>query len=577
MSVKKSLKIVVIIVIGIGMILSFLLNYFITLNLVESNFEKRAQIDVERIINTVTKTNSFDDLDLNDFDFEVDVIDDSFKLLASSNASKDFYFSSDVFEARKNGSSSSISKEGKVFPLEYIYSQKVQLLNKIIVIRCKYRILAFEEYKSKLLNIVIIFFVLSILFIFLVITTIKREYKKPLVKLANSTSKVNPSAREKIITDTNDSAILTLVGEFNNLIDNYNSLIEHDSKRLSYINSFLSNLSTGIIVFSLERSVKLMNNKAGELLHLHRKNVFLEAKVDNEYYERIFKIVNEIIDTKESIQFDIEVENDKILEIEGIPFYNRYSPYEFSGVVLMIRDVTKLRALEVVQREFVSNVSHELKTPLAVISGYAQTLLSDENNLSDANRKICLNSIYKETDRLSYLIAQLLELARINEDRGMNDFKDFNPFELVEKSMVALRGIAKGKNIIIVTNVNFKEISINSHSLFFYQILNNLVSNAIKYSPNNSKIIINQNVESNNYYLKVIDRGFGIPEKDIKHIFDRFYRVDKSRNSKIAGSGLGLSITKDLVIKMGGNIKVKSEINKGSTFIVLLPINKDKK
>jgi two-component system phosphate regulon sensor histidine kinase PhoR len=318
-----------------------------------------------------------------------------------------------------------------------------------------------------------------------------------------------------------------------------------------------------------------MNNRAGDLLHLHRKNIFLDENVDNEYYERIFTIVNEIMDSRESIQFDINIEKNVILEIEGIPFYNRYSPYDFSGVVLMIRDVTKLRELEVVQREFVSNVSHELKTPLAIISGYAQTLLSDDGNLSDDNKKLCLNSIYKETDRLSYLIAQLLELARINENRDTDIYMDFNPFELVEKAMVSLREVAKKKNIIIVTIVSSENIKIHSNALFFYQILNNLVNNAIKYSPDNSKIIINQNVEGNNYILEVSDRGYGIPKDDIEHIFDRFYRVDKSRNSKIAGSGLGLSITKDLVLKMNGNIEVISKIDEGSTFTVLLPIDEE--
>jgi two-component system phosphate regulon sensor histidine kinase PhoR len=575
MSVKRLLKLIVIFVIGLGMILSFLLNYFITLNLLESNLEKNAIIDINNIISTVEKNNSFDSLNLSSYDFEFEIIDDSYKLLASSNDAKDFYFSSDVFEAKKKGYSSSISREGKVFPLEYLYSKNVQILDKNIVIRCKYNIVGFEDYKTKLLNIVILFSVLSAIFIYLVITTIRREYKKPLVKLAKSTSKVNPSAREKIAIDTNDSAILDLVSEFNNLIDNYNSLIEHNSERLSYINSFLSNLSTGIIVFSLEKSVKLMNNRAGDLLHLHRKNIFLDENVDNEYYERIFTIVNEIMDSRESIQFDINIEKNVILEIEGIPFYNRYSPYDFSGVVLMIRDVTKLRELEVVQREFVSNVSHELKTPLAIISGYAQTLLSDDGNLSDDNKKLCLNSIYKETDRLSYLIAQLLELARINENRDTDIYMDFNPFELVEKAMVSLREVAKKKNIIIVTIVSSENIKIHSNALFFYQILNNLVNNAIKYSPDNSKIIINQNVEGNNYILEVSDRGYGIPKDDIEHIFDRFYRVDKSRNSKIAGSGLGLSITKDLVLKMNGNIEVISKIDEGSTFTVLLPIDEE--
>lgn len=575
MSVKRLLKIIVIIVIGLGMILSFLLNYFFTLNLLESNLEKNAIIDIQNIIRNVEKNNSFDDLNLSSYGFEVEIIDESYKLLASSDDAKDFYFSSDVFEAKKKGYSSSISREGKVFPLEYLYSKNVQILDKNIVIRCKYNIVGFEEYKTNLLNIVILFSVLSAIFIYLVITTIRREYKKPLVKLAKSTSKVNPSAREKIAIDTNDSAILDLVGEFNNLIDNYNSLIEHNSERLSYINSFLSNLSTGIIVFSLQRSVKLMNNRAGELLHLHRKNIFLDENVDNEYYERIFTIVNEIMESKESIQFDINIEKNVILEIEGIPFYNRYSPYDFSGVVLMIRDVTKLRELEVVQREFVSNVSHELKTPLAIISGYAQTLLSDDGNLSDDNKKLCLNSIYKETDRLSYLIAQLLELARINENRDTDVYMDFNPFELVEKAMVSLREVAKKKNIIIVTIVSSENIKIHSNALFFYQILNNLVNNAIKYSPDDSKIIINQNVEGSKYILNVSDRGYGIPNDDIEHIFDRFYRVDKSRNSKIAGSGLGLSITKDLVLKMNGRIEVISKVDEGSTFTVLLPIDEE--
>ena len=154
MSVKRLLKIIVIIVIGIGMILSFLLNYFITLNLVESNLEKRAKIDVERIIETVLTENSFDNLDLFDYDFDVVIVDDSYKSIVASNEEKDFYFSSDVFEAKKKGFSSSISKEGSVLPLDYIYSQKVNLLDREIVIRCKYNIFHLDH--SFHLNLVIL-------------------------------------------------------------------------------------------------------------------------------------------------------------------------------------------------------------------------------------------------------------------------------------------------------------------------------------------------------------------------------------------------------------------------------------
>lgn len=574
MSAKKRLKYIVIFFIGIGILFSFLMNYYASMNFVFSQLESRAIADINKIVSDAKIQGNFDFIDLYDYNnYKVEVIDSSYRLIQSNREDKASFFSSDVFAAKKDGSAIAFQREKINLPMEFIYSKKVNIFDQDVVIRCTYFVKEFDSYKKKIINIVIVFIVLLISFIYLLVKSIKTQYKTPLKKLAKYTSKVGPSAKDKIRIDTNDSTIIKIVDEFNNLIDSYNDLIDHNNKKISTINSFLSNLNTGIITFDSAGEVLLMNNKVEYFLDIKKSEVFLTDNLSNKYFSKLKEFVNEISDQRESIIFDLKLDNNNIVEIEGRAFYNKYSPFEFLGVVFMIRDVTKFKELETVQREFVSNVSHELKTPLSVISGYTQTLINDDGLLDREMRDRCLNSIYKESERLSYLITELLEISRVSEDRGFGENEIFNPFKIVNKSLVSIRDRAKRKNIIIVTNVStYDEIYINNKPLFFLQILNNLLDNAIKYSPVDSKISIKQSVVNNTYILQVSDRGYGIPKKDLEFIFDRFYRVEKSRNSEIAGSGLGLAITKDMVNKLGGTIEVESCINKGSTFSVSIPL-----
>jgi signal transduction histidine kinase len=574
MSAKKRLKYIVILIVGLGIIFFNLINYYASMQFVISQLESRAEDDISRIVETSQRNNSFDFISEYST-FKVEVIDYSYELIQSNSVDKTSFFSSDVFEAKKDGVATAFKQENRELPLEFIYSKRVNLFNDNFIIRCTYQVQNFGLYKVKLINSIIISIVLSALFIYLLVISIKRQYKKPLKKLANYTSKVAPTAKEKIKIDTNDSTINSIVNEFNNLIDNYNSLIDHNNRRLSLINSFLSNINTGVLTFDSKGDVLLMNNKVESLLGIKRNQVFLSDPLNNKYFRKLLNFASEIAENRENIIFHIKIDDEKTVEIEGRAFFNKYSPHDYLGVVFMIRDVTKLRELETVQREFVSNVSHELKTPLAVISGYTQTLINDEDILNDELRKSCLNSIYKESKKLSYLITELLDISRLIENRGFGESENFNPFTLVSKSLNSFRNRAKNKNIIIVTNVTSDEdVIINNKPLFFLQVLNNLVDNAIKYSPVDSKISINQSVDDGIYNIKITDRGYGIPKEDLAYIFNRFYRVEKSRNSEIAGSGLGLAIAKEMVSKLGGKIEVDSTINEGSTFSIAIPIQR---
>ncbi|MGH4037498.1 MAG: sensor histidine kinase [Sphaerochaeta sp.] len=577
MSVKKKIRNILIAIISIGIILSFVFNYYLTINFIVDQLRLNAVADILHIESLIENSGSFDILTDNfDENLEVVIVDDDYNMLFSSNQRKNFFFSSDVFYAKKDGESDSIVRENILSSPEYVYSKKSNILNKNIIIRCKYSIYKYGEYKKQFLNLVFITLFMIASIVALLVSAFKREYKRPLKKLVKTTSSFNPSVKEKIKVDSNDSTINDLVTEFNNLIDNYNSVIEHNDERITYMNSFLSNLNIGIIVFGKDGNVRLLNKKVEELLKIKRSELFVQDYLKDATFNKLKVFVDEIVDTRKNLLFDFKLSDTLIVEIEGLPFFDKYNTDEFSGVVLMIRDVTKLRNLETIQKEFVSNVSHELKTPLAIISGYAQTLNDDRVNLDENEKKVCLNSIYKETGKLSHLISKLLEISRISENRGFDEDEFFDPFVLVDKTIGSLRERAKLKNIIVVMNTykRVQKFMILNKPMFFLQILNNLVDNAIKYSYDGSKIVIEQITVDDFYILKVIDRGLGIPKDDLDLIFNRFYRVEKSRNSSIAGSGLGLAIAKELVIKFKGKIKVESAIGEGSTFTVSIPLYK---
>lgn len=236
----------------------------------------------------------------------------------------------------------------------------------------------------------------------------------------------------------------------------------------------------------------------------------------------------------------------------------------------MLHDITNLQKLENLRREFVANVSHELKTPITSIKGFAETLIEGAKN-DEQSLDMFLNIILKESNRIESLVTDLLDLSHIEQQKEL-EINYMNLSELANNIIDNLQTQAYNKRIKIQSEIE-KDVIIEAHENKIAQVITNLLSNAINYSSEDNKVIVRVYRNDNKVYLEIQDYGIGISETDQKRIFERFYRVDKARSRDSGGTGLGLSITKHIVEAHNGRIDVKSAPGKGSIFKVLFNDN----
>jgi len=244
-----------------------------------------------------------------------------------------------------------------------------------------------------------------------------------------------------------------------------------------------------------------------------------------------------------------------------------------SGVVLVSLDITEIRRLERVRRDFVANVSHELKTPLTAIQGFAETLLGGA--LEDAkNARRFLNIIKSHAERLGRLTDDLLKLARIEAGKMELEPRPLSVTDLVGPCLEIARAKGKAKRLTFKEDYPEELPLVSGDSDALGEVIQNLLDNAIQYTPAGGEITVASDTIGDEVWVSVSDTGIGIPLQDQERIFERFFRVDAARSKEVGGTGLGLAIAKHLVELNGGRIEVESELGKGSTFTVFLPIDK---
>jgi two-component system phosphate regulon sensor histidine kinase PhoR len=258
----------------------------------------------------------------------------------------------------------------------------------------------------------------------------------------------------------------------------------------------------------------------------------------------------------------------RYLSVRGTPLPGRPSP----GAVFVFHDVTELRRLERMRQDFVANASHELKTPLASIKAYTETLLDWALHDETVNVRF-LQRIDEQVERLNQLILDLLSLARLESGQELFEHGPLSLVPVVESCVEAHRGRAQAKNL----NLIFDPGPVDDETLVLAdeeairQIVDNLTDNAIKYTPEGGTVSVTCSSDHNEVCIEVADTGIGIPRADLPRIFERFYRVDKARSRELGGTGLGLSIVKHLMQSIGGHIDVTSRVGSGSKFTVTLP------
>jgi len=255
-------------------------------------------------------------------------------------------------------------------------------------------------------------------------------------------------------------------------------------------------------------------------------------------------------------------------EVEYEHKYYKITKVEEGGkIAYVVEDITPLKTYQRAKKDFVANVSHELKTPISVIQSIAETLHSEEEN--PFKRKF-LERILKRTAEMEALVEDLLILAALESKEGKVIWEKVNLREVVEEIVQNLKGFAKERRVEIFNQIppNFV-CTCDEHKIGI--LLRNLVENAVKYNKEGGKVFVRAKKEGNKVILEVEDTGIGIPKKSLPLIFERFYRVDKSRSREVRGTGLGLSIVKHIALIHGGKVEVESKEGKGSVFRVIIP------
>ncbi|EAC2548014.1 TPA: cell wall metabolism sensor histidine kinase WalK [Listeria monocytogenes] len=342
--------------------------------------------------------------------------------------------------------------------------------------------------------------------------------------------------------------------------------IKQNEQRL---NAIVQNLVSGVMLINVDKQVIMTNRTMYQILG--------ETEITGKPFYEVIKsfalsqLIEATFETKTIQQKEIILyfPREMILDASVSPILGENG--EITGIILLLHDITQIRHLENVRSEFVTNVSHELKTPVTALKGFAETLL-DGAMYDEMLLKKFLTIIKEESDRLHRLIMDILALSRIEQNPVPENVELVEVDDVIEQSARTIFEMATEKNIqVIIPEKTIPSVTIETDRDKLQQILINLLSNAINYTPVDGKVEVKLIEQEAEVIIEVTDNGIGIPAKDIDRVFERFYRVDKARSRHSGGTGLGLSIVKHLVENCGGRIEVESQEEVGSTFRVTLP------
>lgn len=389
-----------------------------------------------------------------------------------------------------------------------------------------------------------------------------------ITKVAKRIKNMDYRARVKV---TKQGEIGELGNAINAMADSLQVQMTRIQQNENQLESVLDNMINGIVMIDKNGKIVLMNRRAEEVLGFSARELvgrhFAEAK---QQYE-LSQMIQEGLKNKEHLREEITFyfPEERLLELNLVPIHP--DDNEFSGVLLVLQDVSAIRRLERMRSEFVANVSHELKTPITAVKGFAETLLGGAVNDEETARSF-LQIIYDESDRLNRLIGDILELSKIESRRVPLVFSPVEVDSFISKSVKLMESEASRKNIELSMNIE-PGLYVEADEDRLRQIVMNLLSNGINYTPDGGRVSVKvEGIGDDHIRISISDSGIGIPKKDLPRIFERFYRVDKARSRSSGGTGLGLSIVKHLVELHKGTISVTSSLGVGSTFIIELPV-----
>lgn len=405
-----------------------------------------------------------------------------------------------------------------------------------------------------------------------------RRHTEPITEITAFANALSHGDLERRTLRSEKGEIATLASSLNTMAESLSNLVSQANKDKAELLTILTSMSEGVIATDTHQRILLVNDAAAKLLNFQTQPAVGKQLWEVLRHEQILKSASEVLDASAAAPASDQQANRKLLSIG--PVSGRHldvtlcafpSHGAVHGLVIVAHDITQSFQYQELRKEFVANVSHELRTPLTVIKGFVETLQDgawrDEHKAPEY-----LNTIYRHANQLTNLVSDLLELSKL-ESLGLSP--RWAPVDLgfvVHKAYELLLPAAQRKNQTLSLNLDDHLPVIKGNADYIERAVSNLIDNATKYTPEGGKIEVSAKANGQYLVVSVSDNGIGIPRDDIPRIFERFYRVDRSRSREMGGTGLGLSIVKHVAQVHGGQIEVESTPAQGSTFRLKLPV-----
>jgi two-component system phosphate regulon sensor histidine kinase PhoR len=400
-----------------------------------------------------------------------------------------------------------------------------------------------------------------------------RHIARPIAVLERTAHEMADSTERRRAPIAGDDELAALARALNTLADRLEQRVDEMRAERAKLSAILGGMVEGVTAVDAEERVLHLNGAAVDMLGIDDPDVVGRPLVEVTRIPEICELVATTLRSGEKATRETAIRRGTetvVVQLEAAPLRN--GDDSVRGALLVMHDVTELRRLESMRRDFVANVSHELKTPLTAIKGIVDTIVEDPY-MPDDTRHRFLEKVQRQVDRLGNLVSDLLVLARIESWKPGEEMLAIDLRQPVHESCNHLAVSAAQKKLRLEVALPDRPVSVRGESESLRQIVDNLLGNAIRYTPENGEIRVALVERDGNAILSVRDTGIGIAAEHLDRIFVRFYRVDKARSRELGGTGLGLAIVKHVALAHGGAVSVQSRIGVGSTFTVRIPLH----
>lgn len=401
---------------------------------------------------------------------------------------------------------------------------------------------------------------------------LSKTFTGPIKEVTSKAERLAKGDFGQVIAVKSRDEVGQLTEMFNYLTVRLKSNIEEMAREKNKVETILTNMTDGIIAVDAEGIVILANPAVYNIFNISKEEL-LNRDFDSVSEKLEFGLSHEELLQDSDQNYNILGINNRIIKVSVVQIMNDRNKAE--GAMLVFQDVTEQEKLDKMRKEFVANVSHELRTPLTTIKSYTETLLDGamENREYTENFLKVINS---ESERMTRLVKDLLQLSKLDYDKMEWNMKTLDMKHILKDCVEKMVMAAKQKNQTLAFVSDEELCDINGDKDRIEQVIINIISNAIKYTPENGSIRVKAAMHRNNVQVRIADTGMGIPKEDLPRLFERFYRVDKARSRAMGGTGLGLSIAKNIVEAHKGSIRIESEYGKGTEVIIDFPCEDNK-